>query len=153
MADGGTSGGSEVILQDYDAQDLYNELSYYTLAHRDPAFIHQHIVDAFAAQTAELNTKPIKLAFALAGLYLHIEKHFTGRQVQLAHMQLAREKQPWPVFSIPEERGAVTVASVYAAPAGPERDKMIHQWCISVWEAFRENRPIVMSLLSEHKII
>ncbi len=65
------------------AQASYNELSYYTLALRDPAFIHQHIVDAFAAQTADEHTRPIKLTFALAGLYLHVEKGFTGRQVQL----------------------------------------------------------------------
>jgi hypothetical protein len=135
------------------AQALYNELSYYTLAHPDPAFIHQHIVDAFAAQTADGNTKPVKLTFALAGLYLHVEKCFTGRQVQLAHMQMARKKERWPVFSLPLERGAVTVAQVLAAPSGPERDEMIHQWCLSVWEAFNENQPVVVSLLSRDKII
>jgi hypothetical protein len=135
------------------AQDLYNELSYYTLAHPDPAFIHQHIVDAFAAQTADENTRPVKITFALAGLYLHIEKGFTGRQVQLAHMQLARKKEPWPVFSLPAHRGAITVADVLATPAGPARDGMIHQWCLSVWETFGENRPAVVSLLSRHKII
>lgn len=31
-------------------QQAYYELSYYTLAHPDPNFIHQHIVDAFGAQ-------------------------------------------------------------------------------------------------------
>jgi hypothetical protein len=34
-------------------QDLYNELAFYTLALGDPAFIHQNIVDAFAAQHAD----------------------------------------------------------------------------------------------------
>jgi hypothetical protein len=42
-------------------QEMYNELSYYTLSHSDPSFIHRNIVDAFAAQTAGENTKPIKL--------------------------------------------------------------------------------------------
>ncbi len=134
-------------------QNLYNELCYYTLAHSDPAFIHQHVVDAFGAQTADENTKPIKLTFALVGLYLHVEEQFTGRQVQLAHMKLGQEKQPWPNFFLPKERGAVTVAMVFAAPAGPERDAMIHRWCVSVWEAFRENRQAVSSLLIKHKII
>ena len=41
-------------------QAAYEELCYYTLAHGDPAFIHQHVVDAFAAQTADENIKPIK---------------------------------------------------------------------------------------------
>ena len=34
------------------AQDLYNELAFYTLAHGDPAFIHHYAVDAFAVQHA-----------------------------------------------------------------------------------------------------
>jgi hypothetical protein len=28
-------------------QDAYDELRCYTLAHRDPSFIHQHVVDAY----------------------------------------------------------------------------------------------------------
>jgi hypothetical protein len=134
-------------------QDSYNELCYYTLAHGDASFIHQHVVDAFAAQTAKENGKPIKLAFALVGLYLHVEKQFSGRQVQLAHMKLGRVKQAWPAFPLPGERGALTVAKVLAAPAGPERDAMIHQWCASVWEAFSGNREAVASLLRKNKII
>jgi hypothetical protein len=31
------------------ALDVYDELSAYTLRHSDPAFIHQHVVDALAA--------------------------------------------------------------------------------------------------------
>ena len=134
-------------------QDIYNELCYYTLAHGDAAFIHQHVVDAFAAQTANEHDKPIKLTFALVGLYLHVEKQFNGRQVQLAHMKLGREKQAWPVFSLPGDRGAVAVTNVLDAPAGPGRDEMIHQWCISVWEAFSGNREAVASLLRKNKII
>ncbi|MCE1253571.1 MAG: DUF5946 family protein [Anaerolineae bacterium] len=134
-------------------QDTYNELCCYTLAHSDSSFIHQHVVDAFAAQTADKNTKPIKLTFALAGLYLHVEKQFSGRQVQLAHMKMGQEKQQWPVLSLPADRGVITVANVLATPAGPERDKMIHQWCISVWDAFSENRQVISSLLSKYKII
>ena len=134
-------------------QHAYNELCYYTLAHGDPAFIHQHVVDAFAAQTADENTKPIKITFALVGLYLHVEKQFSGRQVQLAHMKLGREKEAWPVFQLPKERGAVTVTNVIAAPAGAERDEMIQRWCSSVWEAYRDNRRVVAELLNKHKII
>jgi hypothetical protein len=133
--------------------ELYNELCYYTLPYGDAAFIHQHVVDAFAAQTANENDKPIKLTFALVGLYLHVEKHFNGRQVQLAHMKLGWKKQAWPVFSLPTERGTITVANVLDAPAGPRRDEMIHQWCISVWEAFSGNRESIASVLRQNKII
>ncbi len=134
-------------------QNIYDELCYYTLAHSDSSFIHQHVVDAFAAQNATENGKPIKLTFALVGLYLYIEKQFTGKEVQLAHMKLGQDKQQWPVFSLPIGRGVVTATNVMAAPAGLERDKMIHQWCVSVWDAFSGNRPVVLSLLAKNKII
>ena len=57
-------------------QDAYDRLQCYTLAHGDPAFLHQHIVDAWAAQHADDRTKPIGLTFALVGLYLHLEKGY-----------------------------------------------------------------------------
>ncbi len=62
-------------------QEAYNELSYYTLSHWDPSFIHQYIVDAYAAQHADEKSKSIKVAFALIGLYLHNEKHYSGKEV------------------------------------------------------------------------
>lgn len=125
----------------------FHELCYYTLAHGDPAFIHQHVVDAFAAQHADENDKPIKLTFALVGLYLHVEKGLTGREVQLAHMALGRKKQAWPTFSLPGERGTVTVSDVVAVPAGPGRDAMIHEWCISVWSAYAGSRSTVVDFV------
>jgi hypothetical protein len=134
-------------------QEAYNELCYYTLPHGDPAFIHQHVVDSYAAQNANEKDKPIKLTFALVGLFLYVEKQFTSRQVQLAHMKLAREKQAWPAFALPARRGDITVKDVLASPAGPARDEMIHGWCVSVWNAFSENRPIVSDLLSKHGIV
>ena len=131
------------------SEDAYNELAYYTLAHRDPSFIHQHVVDAFAAQTADDQTKPIKLTFALVGLYLHVEKQFPGKQVQRVHMDLARWKRPWPTLTLPSDRGSLTAADVLAVPAGPERDQAIDAWCVSVWQAFRDSRPAVVDWLRE----
>jgi hypothetical protein len=40
-------------------QQAYDELQCYTLGHSDPGFIHQHVVDAWAAQHADERTKPI----------------------------------------------------------------------------------------------
>ena len=78
-------------------QDEFNELSFYTLSHNGGGyFIHQHAVDAFQAQTATAETKSIGLAFGLIGLYLFLEKGYTGRQVQLAHVKLSKNKKPWP---------------------------------------------------------
>ena len=87
--------------------DLYNELAFYTLAHPDPAFIHQLVVDAYAAQNANEATKPIAIVFSLIGLYLHLEKGFTGKQVQRAHMQLAKWPNTWTKPPLPTIRGAI----------------------------------------------
>lgn len=119
-------------------QEANDELCAYTLTHGAPEFIHQYVVDAFAAQMADEQTKPIKLTFALLGLYLHLERNFTGRQVQLAHQYLGRQKRPWPRFVLPKERGSITAREVLAQSAGPARDQAIDAWCRAVWEAFRD---------------
>lgn len=128
-------------------QEEFYELSYYTLAHPDPAFIHQHVVDAFTAQTADRDTKPIAVAFALIGLCLYLEKNYTAKQVQSAHMALARHKREWPKFDLPESRGEITVGDVLREPAGPMRDAKIREWCASVWEAYSGSRQQVLDLI------
>lgn len=135
------------------AEDDYNELCAYTLSHGDPAFIHQHVVDAYIAQHADAHTKPIGITFALVGLYLHVDKHFSGRQVQLAHMRLARKKQRWPVFALPAVRGSMTASDVIAVPPGPARDKAIHDWAGTVWDAYRNNSEVVAELLRQVDIV
>ena len=47
--------------------EAFDELCAYTLTRGDAEFIHQHVVDTFAAQTANEFTKPITLTFALEG--------------------------------------------------------------------------------------
>jgi hypothetical protein len=134
-------------------EDAYAELCCYTLTHGGASFLHQHVVDAFTVQLADDRTKPIALTFGLVGLYLHIEKQFTGKQVQRAHMRLARRKRGWPVFPLPRERGAVTAIDVLAAPAGLARDNAIDVWCRSVWNAFRESHETVAALLRDDGIV
>jgi hypothetical protein len=84
------------------------------------------------------------------GLYLHVEQQVPGRQVQQVHQQLGRRKRQWPLVDLPKDRGAMTVADVLAAPAGPERDRAIDEWCQSVWTAFRGNRQMIVDLLQEY---
>lgn len=133
-------------------REAYQELQCYTLAHGDPRFIHQHVVDAWAAQHADKHTKPIGLTFALVGLYLHLEKGFSGRQVQRAHVALGRRKHAWPSFTLPRERGSVTASQVMTAPPGPERDQAIDGWCGSVWAAFSQDHRAVAELLERHGV-
>jgi len=130
-------------------QELQHELSFYTLAHPSPAFLHQNIVDAYAAQKADETTKPMTIVFALLGLYLHVEKNFTGKQVQKAHMQLARHRRQWFRPPLPADRGAIVVSDVVAAPPGPHRDAMIHNWCVSVWKAYGAAREQIVELAKQ----
>jgi hypothetical protein len=134
-------------------EEAYHELCAYTLTHDDPAFIHQHVVDAYMAQHANEETKPIGITFALVGLYLHLERGFSGRHVQRAHMTLGKEKRPWPRFPLPANRGSMTAADVLAKPAGVERDRAIDAWCESVWAAYRaESRQTIIDLLRQYGI-
>ena len=133
-------------------RDAYDELCAYTLTHGDPAFIHQHVVDAFAAQNASDASKPIGVAFALVGLYLHVEKGLSGRQVQRVHMQLARTRREWPRFALPAERGDFTVLDVMKIAEGAGRDQAIEPGCDVVWTSFADQREGVITLLNEHGI-
>jgi hypothetical protein len=128
----------------------YDELYVYTMGR--PGFILQHVVDAFAVQTATNNGKPIGVLFGLVGLYLHVEQQFSGRQVQKVHMELGRRKREWPGVYLPGDRGGMTVGDVLAAPAGPERDLAIDNWCRAVWAAFGGNRQMIIGLLREYQI-
>jgi hypothetical protein len=128
----------------------YDELYVYAMGR--PGFPLQHVADAFAVQNANQETKPMAVVFGLVGLYLHLEKQFCGRQVQKVHMQMARQKRNWPALSLPADRGRLDVADVLAAPAGPERDLAIDNWCRSVWNAFAGNRQTIMALLREYGI-
>jgi hypothetical protein len=129
----------------------YDEVYAYTMGR--PGFILQHVVDAFAVQAATADTKPIGIVFGLVGLYLHVEKQFSGSQVQKAHMELGRKKGEWPNVYLPDDRGNMTAAEVLAANAGPERDRAIEDWCKSVWTACSANRKIIIDLLRKHQVI
>ena len=130
-------------------QELYDELSVYTLTHPSPAFLHQHVVDAYTAQHASHRTKPIGLVFALIGLYLFIEKGFTGRQVQKMHMRLANRRKQWPVIDPPQAQTEITVADVLAKAAGEQRDDAIRVWCTAVWETWNSQRSMIVKLVQE----
>jgi hypothetical protein len=131
-------------------EEAFHKLSYYTLSLYDPEFIHQYAVDAFATQTAHKNTKPITIAFALIGLYLHIEKNYSGKMVQMAHMQLAKYKSKLPPFVLPQNRGKITVFDVLTMPEGDARNAKIEQWMQSVWKAYAESHKTVEEFLQTY---
>jgi hypothetical protein len=125
----------------------YNELLFYTLSRGDAAFIHQLAVDAYTAQHADANTRPMAVVFALLGLYLHVERGVTGRQIQRLHMQLAQRQRDYPRLALPTERGNITIAEVLAAAPGQARDAAIHDWCVSVWQPWSYTRDELIRLI------
>jgi hypothetical protein len=129
--------------------EAYDELYVYSMS-RGATFVLQHVVDAHAAQTATADDKPIRIVFALIGLYLHVERGLTGRQVQLAHIQLGKTKRPWPAIPLPDRRGNMTARDVLATPEGDERDRAIDEWCRSVWSAFAASRETIAGLVREN---
>lgn len=131
-------------------REAYDEVYAYTMGRA--GFILQHVVDAYAAQTATDDSKPLGVIFALVGLYLHVEKRFTGAEVQKVHMRMAREKRQWPAITLPRKRGSVTAEDVLAVREGGARDDAIEEWCRSVWSAFRDNRQAIVELLREYRI-
>ena len=133
--------------------EAYQKLCEYTLSKQDAEFIHQLFIDAHTAQTASKADKPIGLVFALVGLCLHIEFGFDGRQVQKAHMLLARRKHDLPKITIPDDRGETYATRILAIGAGTERDAAIHQWTKDVWAMFAESeRQKIRDYLANHQI-
>ncbi len=140
------------IISPNTCQQLCDQVSFYTLAHADQNFfIHQLVVDAYAAEHATENDKPIKLAFALIGLYLFAEKGYTGKEVQNAHIWLANrpsQYKQWPAFQKAAGVAQVNVGNVLEAVEGKERDEMIKTWAKSVWQANSNNRQEVINFLA-----
>lgn len=113
---------------------LYGELTADTISKGDPGFVHQHCVDAYGAQHSGGHTKPITTAFSLVGLYLFVERDYTGTQVQRAHTTLGEQDRDWPELSPPPSPGETTVQTVVEADPGEERDRRIEEWAESVWQ-------------------
>jgi len=117
-----------------ECAQVYSDLLCYTVAKQDPEFIHQHVVDTYAAQHAGGPTRNIMVAFGLIGLYLAREKGYTGKQVQLAHMRIAKKRKVWPRLEPPLQPAVLTVIDVLQARTDEEKDAMIRKWMAAVWE-------------------
>jgi hypothetical protein len=58
--------------------------------------------------------------------------------VRQAHTKLAKNKQNWKILQLPEQSGKITVSELLKTPKGEKRDDMIREWCLSVWDAYRD---------------
>jgi hypothetical protein len=132
-------------------QEYFNELAFFTLNLNDECFVHQYVVDVYTCQYADNNTKPISLTFALVGLYLYIEKGYTGREVQKFHTLMSKNKIAWPNFTLASYQTLlVDISSVLACTSINERIELIEKWCIGVWEANKKNHEKVKDLVRHY---
>ena len=129
----------------------YDEVYVYSMSR--PRFILQHVVDAFVVQTANDESELIGVIFGLVGLYLHVERQFSGSEVQRVHMELGREKREWPSVELTGCLGRMTVLDVLNVSDGPQRDLAIDEWCRSVWKACASNRETIIGLLRNYQVI
>jgi hypothetical protein len=124
----------------WECLQRYSDLLCYTVAKQDKEFIHQHAVDAYAAQHAGGTTRNITVAFGLTGRYLALEKGYTGKQVQQAHMRIVKIRKDLPWLEPPQVPGAITVLDVLEVSDGVEKAAMIRQWMAAVWESWADQQ-------------
>jgi len=140
-----------------DCAEALAELSAYTLTRLDAEFIHQHVVDAYGAQHGGFQgsvrerrpASNIGVAFSLLGLYLALEKGYTGRQVQRAHMALGKWRKKYPPPGCSPERALLTVVDVMKAEPGAGREEMLKKWAAAVWDSWKAGQDWTRSLWKE----
>ena len=106
---------------------------------------HQFVVDATAARTASPGDKAIRLAFALAGLYLHVECGLDGLAIQRMHQRMAEVRREWPRFVLAPATGALGPAAILAL-AGAQRPAAIDAWCAEVWADYAESQDEIRAM-------
>lgn len=117
----------------YDASSqcwqLYGEVVAYGYDH--PKHLgrwHQTCVDAYRGQHVGPEAPQIAVAFALNGLYLVLERGFTGYEARKAHGYLASTVESWPRFTPPRSAGETTVLDIALASTPVEHARLVQGW-------------------------
>jgi hypothetical protein len=127
----------------------YQELAAYNLTGGRRDFIHQEAVDAYAAQHPGPPAKPMATWFGLVGLHLALDLGRTGREVQQAHMRLARRRRHWPELAAPADLTGMVVADVMQQPADDTRDDALWRWAGEVWEHWAAVHQVIADLCAD----
>ena len=127
----------------------FSDLQSYTVSLQDPGFIHQHVVNACAAQHTGGTTRPITVAFGLIGLYPALEKGYTGREGERAHMRIAKAGNDWLLTDPPGRCAALNVMDVLQAGNNEEKDVIIRKWMSAVWASWAGRQQWVRVITDE----
>jgi hypothetical protein len=127
----------------------YQELSAYDMERARPDFLHQEVVDAYAAQHPGPPAKPISTWFALVGLHLALDLGLTGKGVQRAHMKLGRHKRKWPALARPDDLSCMTAADVMRELPGDTRDRGLIRWANQVWQCWTPVHAAIATLCAD----
>jgi hypothetical protein len=132
-----------------ECKQLYNELAAWTVTQDEKEFIHQHLVDAYGAQHIPPNPKLVVPTMTLVGLYLAVERGFTGKQVQKAHMIIAKQTRDWPTFVLPTQRATTTILDVLRVPDNDKPTALL-AWCKSVWQLWNHEHVRVADFAKQY---
>jgi hypothetical protein len=128
---------------------LCGELSAYHLTVLDTTFIHQLVTDVYGAQHSGGITRNITTAFSLIGLYLTLEKGYSGWQVQQAHLELAARQKEWPRLEPPCQTGRLTVLDVLLEDEGRDREERLWEWAGEVWHSWQHSHEWVKTTVRQ----
>jgi len=126
--------------------ELYQELILYTFSLGDNDFIHQHVIDAYTAQHSSPELKGIQISFALIGIYLYLEQHYSGRAVQQAHRRLAEKRKQWPTFIHSQPVTEITVQNILFEINKDTFMASVYNWSEVVWQAWAADHTTIIDL-------
>lgn len=130
---------------------LHGEVVGFELAHAELARrFHQLTVDAYGAQHSGGDGRGIRIAYSLVGLYLALDRGWTGEAVRGAHQRMGRPQPHWPAFTRPAQVGLLTVldvaeAGVWAGSVSGH-SAAVQRWAAAVWAAWASRQLEVAEL-------
>ena len=110
--------------------------------------VHQLTVDTYAVQHAGGPHPDKSVGIHLAGLYLTLVQGVKPTSVPPLLQQMARRRETWPHFELPDGNTAVTtVFDIAMAGSSQEHIERVRAWSAAVWEAWAPHHVAVAELV------
>jgi hypothetical protein len=111
---------------------------------------HQLTVDAYGAQHSGPPTSRIYVVYSLVGLYLALERGWSGADVRALHQRMGHPDASWPPFRRPLVTAVLTIADVAVAGARlgsvEGHAALVERWARSVWSSWADQHAVVIGL-------